>query len=164
MQKLVIHAERQTAELWESGQLTQTYRISTARNGAGCAPGSYCTPTGKLRVSEKIGEGLPMGAILKSRQFTGNVWDGSSPCDEDLILTRILWLEGLDDGNKNTKDRYIYLHGTNQEDLLGTPASHGCIRFSNADIVDLFNRLDTGSEVEVIYPESSAAPAQKPRA
>ncbi|HEX2748401.1 MAG TPA: L,D-transpeptidase, partial [Verrucomicrobiales bacterium] len=76
------------------------------------------------------------------------VWDGG-PSESDHVLTRILWLDGLEEHNANTKDRYIYIHGTNQEELIGTPASHGCIRLTNADVVDLFERVGEGVEVEV---------------
>lgn len=152
--RLVVRTDSQTAELWRDGQLAKTYTVSTARNGLGTVEGSYCTPPGKLRVAHKIGDGAAAGAIFKARLPTGATWRPSAadaaPNAEDLILTRILWLEGLDAANKNTIDRYVYLHGTNQEQLLGTPASHGCVRFGNADIIEVFNALDAGSEVEIV--------------
>lgn len=156
--KLIVHADTQTADLYKDGALVKTYRVSTAKNGAGCAEGSFCTPTGKFRIAEKIGDGLPEGAVLKSRQPTGDVWQGEER-DEDLILTRVLWLDGVEEHNRNSKDRYIYLHGTNQEDRLGTPASHGCVRFSNKDIIEVFGHLSEGAEVEIIY-NSCPAPSR----
>lgn len=148
--KLLIRADSQTAEVWDGERLLKTCRISTAKNGPGSAEGSYCTPSGKLRVARKIGDGLQEGAVLKSRVPTGEIWQGEAR-DEDLILTRILWLEGREDHNKNSFDRYIYLHGTNQEKTLGTPASRGCVRFSNKDIIEIFDLLAEGAEVEIIY-------------
>ncbi len=109
---------------------------------------------GKLRVASKIGQGLPIGGVLRTRTPTGEIWsvDSTNPLsssEEDLVLTRLLWLEGAEDHNANTFQRYIYLHGTNQEHLLGQPASHGCIRFSNQDIVEVFDAIQVGNEVEV---------------
>lgn len=153
--RLVVDSEAQVALLYENGCVIRRYTVSTATNGLGCAPGSNCTPHGKLAVAEKIGSGLPEGAILRDRKATGELWssDPSNPLassQEDLVLTRILWLGGKESHNANTLERYIYLHGTNQENLLGTPASHGCIRMSNKDIVELFDLLRVGDEVDVI--------------
>ena len=85
--------------------------------------------------------------IFKSRLQIGRLADPGG--EEDLVLTRILWLEGLDPENENTRDRYIYIHGTNQEELIGTPASHGCVRLRNDDMIELFNRLPEGAPVEI---------------
>ena len=153
--RLVVHSGKQIALLYENDRVIRRYRVSTAANGLGCGPGTNCTPHGKLTVAEKIGKGLQEGAILKDRKATGEVWSSDPPnpwasSEEDLVLTRILWLDGLESHNANTLDRYIYLHGTNQEGLLGTPASHGCIRLSNKDILELFDLLQAGDEVEVV--------------
>lgn len=152
--KLIVRSADQTAELWDENKILKTYRISTALNGLGCDEGSYCTPKGKLRVASKIGQELPIGGVLRSRIPTDEIWSNDptnllSSSNDDLVLTRLLWLEGAEDENANTFKRYIYLHGTNQEHLLGQPASHGCIRFSNNDIVEIFNALQAGNEVEV---------------
>jgi lipoprotein-anchoring transpeptidase ErfK/SrfK len=85
--------------------------------------------------------------IFRSRIATGKVAEQGG--EEDLVLTRILWLEGLDPQNANTRQRYIYIHGTNQEHLIGTPASHGCIRLRNEDMIDLFGRVHEGTHVEI---------------
>jgi L,D-transpeptidase YbiS len=153
--RLVVHSEKQIALLYENGSVVRQYKVSTAANGLGCETGSNCTPRGKLTVAKKIGQGLREGAILKDRKATGEVWtlDPSNPwasSQEDLVLTRILWLDGKESHNANTLKRYIYLHGTNHESLLGTPVSHGCIRVSNKDILDLFHLLHEGDEVEVV--------------
>lgn len=152
--RLRVIIEQQLAELWDNNKLLKTYQVSTAINGLGCEEGSFCTPIGKLQVASKIGDGLPLGGVLRSRIFTGEIWskDPSNPLAnsvEDLILTRLLWLQGAEENNINTFQRFIYLHGTNQEELLGKPASHGCIRFSNSDILEVFEMLQTGSEVEI---------------
>ena len=88
------------------------------------------------------------GAVFKSRLATGEI--ASQGGDEDLVLTRILWLAGLEENNANTKERYIYIHGTNQEALLGTPASHGCVRMSNADVAECFEQIPEGTPVEIV--------------
>ncbi|MES2803635.1 MAG: L,D-transpeptidase [Bdellovibrionota bacterium] len=154
LNRLEVKSNQQTADLWDGSILLKTYRISTALNGLGCEEGSYCTPFGKLRVASKIGADLPLGAIIRSRVPSCEVWSKNkenslSASTEDLVLTRLLWLEGAEEKNMNTLKRYIYLHGTNQEKLLGTQASHGCIRFSNQDILEVFDLLSVGSEVEI---------------
>lgn len=154
MRKLLVHIQDQIAELWDDRRRVKTYRVSTAKNGPGCVEGSYCTPTGKLRVAKKIGDGLPLGSVLKARAPTGEIWSASSDnrlsnSSDDLILTRVLWLEGAEEHNANTLGRYIYLHGTNQENLLGSAASLGCIRFSNKDIVEIYELLPEGAEIEI---------------
>jgi L,D-transpeptidase YbiS len=155
MNRMVVRVATQTAELWDDDQLLGTYTISTATNGLGCVPKSYCTPPGRLRVAVKVGDDMPAGTVFKSRIPTGEVWTASpenplSQSTDDLILTRILWLEGIEEANANTLSRTIYIHGTNQEHLLGKPASHGCIRMSNADVMEVYELLLEGSEVEVI--------------
>ena len=131
----------------EGEVVTATWPVSTSRFGLGFEEGSFRTPTGRFRIAEKIGEGAPAGMIFRSRIATGKVAEQGG--DEDLVLTRILWIEGLDPQNANTRQRYIYIHGTNQENLIGTPASHGCIRLRNYDIIDLFDRVREGNHVEI---------------
>jgi L,D-transpeptidase YbiS len=152
--RLLVKTDRQIAELWQDGSRVRTYPVSTARNGLGCVPGSFCTPYGKLRVAKKFGGGLPTGSVLRDRSPTGERWnsDPDNPLfatREDLVLTRILWLEGLENYNANTLYRFIYLQGTNREGLIGTPDSQGSIRFRNDDIEEIFELLPEGAEVEV---------------
>ncbi|MDP9005066.1 MAG: L,D-transpeptidase [Verrucomicrobiota bacterium] len=123
------------------------YPISTSRFGLGAEEGSMKTPTGRFRVAEKIGEGMPVGTVFKSRRpikATKKLLR-----EEDLVMTRILWLDGLEPGNANTHSRYIYIHGTNHEECIGEPASHGCIRMRNADLVELFEQVTTGTPVVI---------------
>jgi L,D-transpeptidase YbiS len=150
--RLRVSIPNQKLEVWEGDALAKAYPISTSKFGIGTQPGSCCTPPGRLRIARKIGADLPNGAVLKERQWTGSVWSSEDPYQEDadLILTRILWLEGLDPENANTLDRYIYIHGTNQEHLIGQPASHGCVRMANRDVAELFDRIPEGAEVTVI--------------
>jgi lipoprotein-anchoring transpeptidase ErfK/SrfK len=133
--------------MMEGEVVTATWPVSTSRFGLGFKEGSFRTPTGRFRIAEKIGDGAPEGMIFRSRIATGKVADQGG--EEDLVLTRILWLEGLDPQNVNTRQRYIYIHGTNQEHLIGTPASHGCIRLRNNDMIDLFDRVNEGTHVEI---------------
>jgi L,D-transpeptidase YbiS len=123
------------------------YPVSTSRFGLGSEEGSMKTPTGRFRIAEKIGAGMPLGTVFKSRRPVKASRKALS--DEDLILTRILWLEGLDPGNANTRDRFIYIHGTNHEDRIGEPVSHGCIRMRGADLVELFERVEIGTPVVI---------------
>ena len=138
----------QTLQLKEGETVVKTYTISTSKFGLGTTEGSNCTPLGRFLISERIGAGAPKGTIFRSRQPAGT-WTPSQVTEDDLVLTRILWLEGTDPDNANTKARYIYIHGTNQEELLGTPASHGCVRMSNDDVIDLFEQVDTGTGVHI---------------
>ena len=152
--KIEVSVPRQTLRLHDDdGSLVREYPCSTSRFGLSSAPGSHHTPLGRFRIAQMIGHDAEPGTIFKSREVTG-VWDGT-PADVDHVLTRILWLDGQEPHNANTRDRYIYIHGTNQEHLIGTPASCGCVRLTNADVVDLFSRVGEGTEVEITGPERS---------
>ena len=146
---IYISIGEQKLRLFEGDALVAEYVVSSAANGIGFEEGSYCTPTGRFEVSEKIGGGEALGTIFKSRKPMG-VWDGT-PSDDDMILSRILRLNGLDAENANSMERYIYVHGTNQEDLLGEPASCGCIRMANKDVIDLFDKIDVGVPLVIGY-------------
>jgi lipoprotein-anchoring transpeptidase ErfK/SrfK len=145
--EMQVDIARQMLDLRHHGELMKSWPVSTSRFGLGFEPGSFKTPTGHFMVAQKIGNDGPLWAEFKSRQPTGNI---AAPGGEhDGILTRILWLSGLDEENANTRDRYIYFHGTNREDLIGTPASHGCIRLRNADIAELFDLVPEGVRVVI---------------
>jgi lipoprotein-anchoring transpeptidase ErfK/SrfK len=141
-------AEQRLDLLSPDGSVTASWPVSTSLLGTGTAEGSFRTPVGNFRICEKIGAGEPAWTIFRGRVSTGQI--AQSAGDEDLILSRILWLEGLDPENHNTRERYIYLHGTNQETLIGTPASHGCIRLQNDHIIELFDRVEAGTLLEII--------------
>jgi lipoprotein-anchoring transpeptidase ErfK/SrfK len=143
--KIIISLSEQTARVLDGEKQIKIYSISSAQNGPGCEVGSNKTPTGKLRIHKKIGGDMAHGTVFKGRVPTGDVCGGRS--SEDLILSRILWLEGLEPSNSNTLERYIYLHGTNHEYLIGQPKSHGCIRLKNNDIIELYDLIDEGTDV-----------------
>jgi lipoprotein-anchoring transpeptidase ErfK/SrfK len=125
----------------------RTYPISTSRFGIGSDEGSMKTPTGQLRVAEKIGSEMPNDTVFCNRVALGP--DDPLPPTEDLVMSRILWLDGLDEHNANTRDRFIYIHGTKHEDKIGNPASHGCVRMRNTDVIELFELVDEGAHVTI---------------
>jgi lipoprotein-anchoring transpeptidase ErfK/SrfK len=147
----------QRLALVESGQAVRTYPVSTAKNGPGERKGSECTPRGWHRVRAKIGGNQPMFTVFKGRRPTGEIYSpefGRLYPERDWILTRILWLGGLEPGKNRYRDvdsawRYIYIHGTPDELMLGKPESHGCIRMFNADVLDLFDRVEAGVRVYI---------------
>ena len=143
-QSILVSVSRQTLTLHGAGE-PREYPISTSRFGLGTEPGSFKTPTGRFEISRKIGGGAALGAVFKGRAPTGEIGDASSP--GDLVQTRILWLGGLDPENSNTLERYIYIHGTNHEEEIGTPASHGCIRMRNADVAEIYDLVREGIPV-----------------
>jgi lipoprotein-anchoring transpeptidase ErfK/SrfK len=145
--RIHVHVPSQTLDLLDNDRLFRRYAISTSRFGLGTEPGSQRTPTGRFRIAQKIGDGTPPGEVFVSRERTGRF--GEENDDHDHVQTRILWLEGLDPENANTFERYIYIHGTNAESTLGTPASCGCVRMNNLDVIDLFDRVEVGTEVEI---------------
>ena len=143
-----VSLAEQSLELREDDCLLQRYVVSTSKLGPGSEEGSFKTPLGSFRVCEKFGENHPPLTIFRSREAVGS-WHPDEPCDDDLVLTRILRLEGLEPENANTYDRFIYIHGTNHEDLIGTAASHGCVRMRNDDMVDLFERVPLQTPVTI---------------
>jgi L,D-transpeptidase YbiS len=129
------------------------YPVSTGKNGAGNLKDSFKTPLGRHRIASMIGEGQPVGTIFKARQPIGVFETEKHDEQQDWILSRILWLAGDQTGinrrgRVDTFSRYIYIHGTHREDLIGQPASHGCIRMRNADVIELFDYAHKG---EVVY-------------
>ena len=131
----------------------KSYSISTAKNGIGEVEDSYCTPTGKFKIAEKIGANLEWGAVLVDRESTGEIYNAdlaNKNPDRDWILTRILWLDGVEVHNRNTKNRYIYIHGSPEETQMGMPGSKGCIRMHNYDVIELFESIHSGEDVVII--------------
>ncbi|HLA29846.1 MAG TPA: L,D-transpeptidase [Pseudomonas sp.] len=140
-----------------NGQLQLRLPVSTALNGPGEQNGSGCTPRGLHLVRAKIGEGLPQGAVLRGRRWTGEVWSPALHAlfpGRDWILSRILWLSGCEPGRNrlgevDTFRRYIYLHGTPDSEPMGVPRSHGCVRLRNADLLELFPRVPLHCVVQI---------------
>lgn len=146
--------------IWRSAGALRRYAVSTALNGAGERSGSLCTPRGRHRIRAKIGAGAPLGAVFVGRRPTGERYHpalAASAPERDWILTRILWLCGEEPGLNRGGDvdsmrRYIYIHGTPDSEPMGVPASHGCIRMRNHDVIDLFDRVNCGTPVEILAP------------
>jgi lipoprotein-anchoring transpeptidase ErfK/SrfK len=154
-ERIDVDVAAQRLTLRVPGQPPRVYPVSTALAGAGELNGSMRTPRGLHVVRAKIGSGLPPGAVLVGRRPTGEIWSpalGEAHPGRDWILSRVLWLSGLEPGRNrlgevDTMRRYIYIHGTPEEDSLGQARSHGCIRMSNTDVIDLFDRVPPGTEV-----------------
>ena len=155
---ILVRLSDQSLELREGDAVVATYPVSTASRGAGELEGSYCTPRGLHVVRDKIGAGQPLGAVFRSRCPTGEVCDADAYAahpDRDWILTRILWLSGLEEGRNlggrcDTYARYIYIHGTPDEEPMGVARSHGCIRMRNRDVAELFDMVDEGTIVRIV--------------
>jgi lipoprotein-anchoring transpeptidase ErfK/SrfK len=145
MKNIHISIRDQRLTLKEDETSIRTYPVSTSRFGIGSEEGSLKTPIGRFRVAEKIGADMPASTIFKSRVPLKP--DDPLPPTEDLVMSRILWLDGLDEHNANTRERFIYIHGTKHEGKIGDPASCGCIRMRNADVVELFDLVDHDTPV-----------------
>jgi len=140
-----------------AGRALMQTRISTARNGVGEVKGSEKTPRGAHYIRAKIGAGLPAGAVLVSRRPTGEIYSPSLRAvfpERDWILTRILWLSGLEPGKNrlgevDTMRRYVYIHGCPDEDPMGVPGSRGCVKMRNSELIELFDRVAPGTRVYI---------------
>jgi hypothetical protein len=140
---LFVDVAKQTLTLYVNKSAASSWPVSTSKNGLGHAEGSFKTPAGLHLVIEQIGVDAPVGTVFESRKPCGKLseseWAGTE--DIDRVTSRILWLEGMEQKNQNSHDRYIYIHGTNQEQDLGIPTSQGCIRMGNDAIIDLQGRI-----------------------
>jgi len=157
--RIYVHVPSQTLDLLDGDTLVRRYVISSSRYGLGSEAGSNRTPVGKFRIAEKHGDGTEPGTVFVSRQPTGKIGQEDDP--KDNVQTRILWLDGLEERNANTYDRYVYIHGTNAESRLGIPASEGCIRMSNADVIDLYDLVPAGTEVVIDPGDDDGDPIAK---
>ncbi len=155
---LLVDVTEQRLLLVREGAVERDYPVSTAAAGIDGTEGSHGTPPGLHVIERKIGAGLPAGTVFVSRVPTGDTWpaDRNGQASEgDLVLSRILTLAGQEEGvNRgpgcDSLARYIYIHGTNHEDRIGEPVSHGCIRLRNADVIDLFARVEEGDPVVIL--------------
>jgi lipoprotein-anchoring transpeptidase ErfK/SrfK len=150
---LFVDTALQSLSVVENGAVTGNYSVSTSRYGIGNRENSLMTPRGVHRIAEKYGHGAPIGRIFRDRLDTGDTWKIGTAGD-NLVLTRILRLEGLEDGvNRgpgiDSYDRYIYIHGTNNEASIGRPASNGCVCMANDDVVELFDSVSEGTIVVI---------------
>src|SRR5438093_9158326 len=146
---IVISTRDQKLALLDRGALLATYSVSTSKFGLGDRPGSRFTPLGQLQIAEKVGDNAPPGAVFKDRRRTGEIVLANSP-GRDPIVTRILWLRGLEPQNANAFTRDIYIHGTPEERLIGTPASYGCIRMRSSDVMNLYDIVGVGAAVTIV--------------
>ena len=157
-QGIRIMLGQQTLELLRDGEAVRRYLISSALNGAGERYGSECTPRGEHTVRLKIGGGCPVNSVFAGRRPTGEIYSpelAASEPDRDWILTRILWLCGQQPGYNrggqcDTLRRYIYIHGTPDDNIMGIPESHGCIRMKNNELVELFNLVYNNMPVHIV--------------
>ena len=153
--RIDIHSQR--LQLLKGGLVIDEYTVSTARNGPGELQDSNCTPRGAHEIAEKIGEGCAANTVFVSRIATGEIYTPALRAahpDRDWMLTRILWLRGLEPGlnagdGVDTYSRYIYIHGAPDDIAMGKPGSAGCIRMRNADVERLFEQVDVGTKVYI---------------
>jgi len=160
MSNVALRIDIQKQMLWlltTDGEVLAEYPVSTALNGPGEVKGSGCTPRGMHVVRARIGAGFPRGAVFRGRRPTGDIWSpafAEAHPGRDWILSRILWLSGLEPGvnrfgNVDTMCRYIYIHGTGDDQPMGVPLSHGCIRMRNDDVIALFEQVPAGTRVDI---------------
>lgn len=155
--ELHISISQQTLSVWSDGQCKKTYTVSTASNGAGEQLNSECTPRGQHIIRAKIGTNADVNTVFVGRRDTGERYSAQLKAeypDRDWILTRILWLSGVEKGKNrlgkvDTMRRYIYIHGCPDEDVMGVPGSHGCIKMRNTDVIELFDQVEYLTPVSI---------------
>jgi phosphoserine phosphatase len=152
--RLEISVDDQRLDVFSGTELVRSFPISTAAKGVGFREGSYRTPVGNFRISEKIGGDQPVNTIFKNRIAEG-LWKSGEHEHSDLVLTRIIRMEGLDEDNLNTMDRFVYIHGTNREDQIGQPASWGCVRLTNSDMIELYDMVTEQDAIMIRPPVKS---------
>ena len=146
--EVVVSVADQQLALIAWGKVVKRFPISTSKFGTGDAVGSYRTPLGQTFVSAKIGDGFPAGAVIRNRNATGEIVNANAP-GRDAIVSRVIWLRGMDGTTANTRDRCIYIHGTAEERLIGRRASYGCIRMRSKDVIALYQLVHVGDHVRI---------------
>jgi len=149
IREAIISVPDQKLVVMEGGKKIATFPVSTSKFGLGDRRNSWSTPIGTLRVAQKIGDRIPPGAVFRKRRPTGEILQPNAP-GRDPIVTRILWLSGTENGNRNAYERCIYIHGTTEEKMIGKPASFGCIRMKSRDVIVLYEMLSVGSNVSIV--------------
>ena len=147
--RIIISVRDQKLTFVQSGVKPITYRVSTSKFGLGDDWGRMTTPLGFLQIVQKIGDNAPTGAVFHNRHWTGEILQPNAP-GRDPIVTRIIWLRGLEMANAHAFSRCIYIHGTPQEKMIGRPASYGCIRMRSNDVAALFSRVTLGTVVQIV--------------
>lgn len=159
---IVVSVADQELALISWGKVVKRFPVSTSKFGTGDAVGSYRTPLGETFVSAKIGDGLPLGAVIKNRNATGEILNANAP-GRDAIVSRVIWLRGMDGTTANTRDRCIYIHGTAEEERLGRRASYGCIRMRSKDVIVLYRLVHIGTHVRITEkPLANFLPPEEP--
>lgn len=146
--KMVVSIPEQKMALYRKNKLIRMYDVSTSKFCVSCSPGSNGTPLGRHAIARKIGGGQRSGMKFKSRHPTGEIVPVNAP-GRDPIVTRILWLKGLERQNRNSYSRFIYIHGTPEESRIGTPSSYGCIRMRSRDVIQLYSTVGVGAGVDI---------------
>lgn len=147
--RVIVSVKDQKLMLMSNGQRIAIYPVSTSKYGLGDDWGHMTTPLGFLQVAEKIGDHAPVGAVFRNRRFTGEIIKPNAP-GRDPVITRIIWLKGLQPENAHAFSRCIYIHGTPEERTIGRPASYGCIRMKSHDVAELYAQLPVGALVEIV--------------
>ncbi|MEY2507825.1 MAG: hypothetical protein QOH01_2154 [Verrucomicrobiota bacterium] len=155
--RVIISVKEQKLMLMGNGARLATYPISTSKFGLGDDWGHMTTPLGFLQVAEKIGDHAPVGAVFRNRRFTGEILKPNAP-GRDPVITRIIWLKGLQPENAHAFSRCIYIHGTPEERTIGRPASYGCIRMKSRDVAELYAQLPIGALVEIVNDKLPKVP------
>ncbi len=150
--RVIISVKDQKLMVVEDGKRAAIYPVSTSKFGIGDRWGSMATPLGWMQVAQKIGDHAPTGAVFHKRRFTGEILTPNAP-GRDPIVTRIIWLRGLETSNANAFNRCIYIHGTAEEKSIGRPASYGCVRMCSKDVTEVYNQIQLGAIVRII-PDS----------
>jgi len=158
---VLISVPEQKMTVLNKGAVSAEYPVSTSKFGLGDHGNSYATPLGKLVVADKFGDGVKSGTVFKSRRPTGEIVAPNSP-GRDPIVSRILWLKGLESQNHNAYARFIYIHGTTEEWRIGSPASYGCIRMKSRDVIRLYSVVGVGTRVEILNEPTEAILAATP--
>ena len=156
---IVVSVPDQTLALVDKGVVTARFPVSTSKFGLGDSPNSFATPLGSMEIASKIGANAPLGAVFKARRPTGEILPPNAR-GRDPIVTRILWLRGLEKGNARAYSRNIYIHGTPVEKLVGRPVSYGCIRMRSKDVARLFGAVNVRTKVAVLNTGLNRAVAQ----
>ncbi len=160
--RVVISVPEQQMVLLDEGVVMATFPVSTSKFGLGDFPGSNRTPLGELEIAQKIGGSAPSGAVFKDRRRTGEIVAADSP-GRDPIVTRILWLRGLEGQNARAHARTIYIHGTPEERNIGIPSSYGCVRMRSSDVIRLYDVVGRGARVSIVdAPLAAVVPALSP--
>lgn len=158
---IIVSVDHQMMYCVDSGKVSETFPVSTSKYGVGCTEGSNMTPTGFHMIADKVGEGEPIGMQFRWKEPTGEVleiYTDSTDVEKDWMTTRLMHLKGLEQGlnlgdGVDSYSRHIYIHGTQEEGLIGTPASHGCIRMKNEDVIKLYSQVEEGDIVYILKLE-----------